>query len=259
MNKNEKLLFLIKHLLNEEDRYKNQEIPQDFENRFRLFRALLNIRHPKNISDEFLRVQDEFLQEVLGEKEITDINSLKEVKPKISLWQGDITTLRVDAIVNAANSGMVGCFFPNHNCIDNVIHTFSGVQLRIACNEIMKKQGKEEETGKAKITKAYNLPSKFIIHTVGPIIYDTVSDKDCEFLTSSYYECLKLADENNLKSIAFCCVSTGEFRFPNDLAAKIAIKTASDYLEINKNTSIEKVVFNVFKDIDRSIYEKLLR
>ncbi len=258
MKKDEKLLFLIKYLLSEDERYKNQEIPKEYDKQFMLFRALLNIRQAKNISDEFINIQDEFLQEILNEKEITDINALKEIKPNIILWQGDITTLKVDAIVNAANSGMLGCFYPNHNCIDNVIHTYSGVQLRLDCNEIMQNQKKEEETGKAKITKAYNLPAKFILHTVGPIIYDSVTDEKCSLLASSYRECLTLADKNNINSIAFCCISTGEFRFPNDTAAEIAIKTILEYLN-NNNTNIKKVVFNVFKDIDRDIYEKLLR
>ncbi len=259
MNRKDKLLYLVKYLLNEEDRYKNQEIPEDEDKIFMLFRALLNVRKPDDISDEFIKIQDEYLTEILNEKKITDAKTLKEIEPFIYLWQGDITTLKVDGIVNAANSGMLGCFYPNHNCIDNVIHTYSGVQLRLECNEFIKKQGKEEETGKAKITKAYNLPSKFVLHTVGPIIYTKVSEKECTQLASSYYECLKLADENNLKSIAFCCISTGEFRFPNELAAKIAVKTVRDYLKENKNTNLERIVFNVFLDIDRSIYERLLK
>ncbi len=259
MTKEEKLLYLIKYLLNEDEKYKNQEIPSDEENQFRLFRALLNIRKPNEIQNDFIKIQDEYLKEILNEKEITDINDLKEIKEKIILWQGDITSLKVDAIVNAANSGMLGCFYPNHNCIDNVIHTYSGIELRIECNKFMQIQNQEEETGKAKITKAYNLPSKFILHTVGPIIYSEVTEKHKKLLASSYIECLKLADKNKLNSIAFCCISTGEFRFPNELAAKIAVKTVSDYLNENKNTNIKKVVFNVFKDIDKDIYERLLR
>lgn len=173
------------------------------------------------------------------------------------MWQGDITTLKCDAIVNAANSQMTGCYIPHHRCIDNCIHTYAGMQLRYACYQIMEKQGKQEATGKAKITKAYNLPSRYILHTVGPIIYSTVTKKDEELLSSCYRSCLELADAYHLESIAFCCISTGEFHFPKEFATKIAIKTVKEYLK--NETSIKKVIFNVFKDEDRDIYERYLR
>ena len=174
----------------------------------------------------------------------------------IALWQGDITTLKVDAIVNAANSGMCGCFSPLHNCIDNIVHSRSGIQLRLYCTDMMRKQGHEEATGKAKITPAFNLPSKYILHTVGPIITGRVTDNDCKLLASCYRSCLELASAYNLESIAFCCISTGVFRFPNELAAEVAVRTVRKYLQTE--TSIKKVIFNVFKDLDKEIYTRLL-
>lgn len=181
---------------------------------------------------------------------------LQPVKPGIYLWQGDITTLHCDAIVNAANSGMTGCYVPNHRCIDNCIHTFAGIQLRLACEEMMEKQGHEEPTGQAKITPAFNLPCKYILHTVGPIIYGKLRQKDCELLASCYRSCLNLAAENGLESVAFCCISTGEFHFPNEKAAEIAVETVQEFLQ--KKTSVKKVIFNVFKDTGREIYKHLL-
>ena len=180
-----------------------------------------------------------------------------DVKDEIYLWQGDITTLRCDAIVNAANSGMTGCYVPNHRCIDNCIHSFAGVQLRLECDEIMTKQGYSEPTGQAKITNSYNLPCKYIIHTVGPIINGKLTSEDCDLLESCYKSCLELVVKNNLDSIAFCCISTGEFHFPNDKAAQIAVKTVEEFMK--KETSLKKVIFNVFKDMDKEIYRKLLR
>ena len=165
-------------------------------------------------------------------------------------------TLKCDAIVNAANSGMTGCYVPNHKCIDNCIHSFAGVQLRLDCARMMEEQGHEEPTGQAKITPAFNLPCRYVLHTVGPIIADTPTKRDCELLESCYRSCLELAAENNLESVAFCCISTGEFHFPNDLAAEIAVRTVKEYLK--KQTSVKKVIFNVFKDLDKAIYEKLL-
>ena len=211
---------------------------------------------PKAASDEFLKIQDEYLREETRLKGVTDISALTPIQPDIYLWQGDITTLKCDAIVNAANNQMLGCFCPNHGCIDNAIHTFAGVQLRLDCAELMKKQGHEEPTGQAKITPAYNLPCRFVIHTVGPIVYGRLTDKDCELLRSCYRSCLKVADENSLKSIAFCCISTGEFHFPNERAAEIAIDTVKKYKA--ETQSEIKVIFNVFKDTDYKIYRELL-
>ena len=257
MNQNERRIFLIQELLKENKRYEDMEIPQDFEEQRALLRALMNVRIAKNIDDEFIKVQDEYLKEEIKGKGIVDIDDLKPIKDGIYLWQGDITTLRCDVIVNAANSGMTGCYVPNHRCIDNCIHSFAGVQLRLECDEIMTKQGYSEPTGQAKITKSYNLPCKYIIHTAGPIINGKLTSEDCDLLESCYKSCLELAVKNNLDSIAFCCISTGEFHFPNDKAAQIAVKTVEEFMK--KETSLKKVIFNVFKDMDKEIYRKLLK
>jgi O-acetyl-ADP-ribose deacetylase (regulator of RNase III) len=256
MTQNEKLLWLIKYLLNENPRYKNVEIPNDKTQRFNLYRSLVNVRMSEPISEEYLKIEDEFLQFETKQKGITSIDNLTPIKDGIYLWQGDITTIKCDAIVNAANNQMLGCFCPCHSCIDNCIHTFAGVRLRLKCNEIMLSQGHSEPTGKAKITPAYNLPSKYVLHTVGPIISGMLWQKDCDLLKSCYNECLSLADKNNLESIAFCCISTGEFHFPNDRAAQIAVDTVKEYKA--KTNSKIKVIFNVFKDSDLEIYKKIL-
>lgn len=256
MNQQQRRNYMIKYLLNEQAAYKAITVPNDSEGQKQLLRGLMNVRSPRTISDDFLKVQDEYLQERLQEKQIVEIESIMPMEEGIYLWQGDITRLKVGAIVNAANSGMTGCYYPNHSCIDNCIHTFSGIQLRLACAELMNQQGHEEPTGKAKITLAYNLPSEYVIHTVGPIITDKVAKRDCELLRSCYQSCLELAAENHLNSIAFCCISTGEFRFPNEKAAEIAVETVKEFMR--KETSIKKVVFNVFKDKDKEIYEQLL-
>ncbi len=221
-----------------------------------MLRALMNVREPFDIETEFLDVQDAYLQQATMEKGITDLSDLTPIKDGIYLWRGDITTLRCDAIVNAANSGMTGCYVPNHRCIDNCIHSYAGIQLRLACAEMMQKQGHEEETGRAKITPAFNLPCKYILHTVGPIIYGKLTAKDCDLLASCYSSCLELAEENGIKSIAFCCISTGEFHFPNDRAAQIAVQTVKDYK--TQTGSTMEVIFNVFKEIDEQIYRRLL-
>ena len=256
MTQNEKLLWLIQYLLAENSRYSNIVIPDNTDEQFNLYRSLVNVRMPNSISDEYLSVEDEFLQEEISKKGISHISELIPCENDIYLWQGDITTIDADAIVNAANNQLLGCFCPCHACIDNCIHTFSGVRLRLKCNEIMQKQGYKEPTGKAKITPAYNLPSRYVIHTVGPIISGILSKRDKDLLASCYYECLKTADEYALTSIAFCCISTGEFHFPNDKAAKIAVDTVKKYkAETNSKT---KVIFNVFKDKDYEIYRELL-
>lgn len=256
MDQNEKRIFLIQELLKENTAYRDVRIPADAPEQRQLLRGLMNVRMPHDISEEFLRIQDSYLQEEAEKKQIVDVDTLEPVQRGIYIWQGDITSLRCDAIVNAANSGMTGCYVPNHRCIDNCIHTFAGVQLRLDCAKIMKKQGHEEPTGKAKITSAYNLPCRYILHTVGPIIGGRVTDRDCALLASCYRSCLELAAENELESVAFCCISTGEFHFPNDRAAKIAVDTVKEFLE--QKTSVKKVIFNVFKDTDRDIYRKLL-
>ena len=257
MNQEERRKYLIQELLNEREEYRHLEIPQNESSQKLLLRDLMNIREPKKIKSEFYRIQDAYLQTAIEEKGIVDVNDLKPIQEGIYLWQGDITTLKCDAIVNAANSQMTGCYIPHHRCIDNCIHSYAGMQLRYACYQIMKKQGRKEETGKAKITKGYNLPCHYVLHTVGPIIYYKVTNKEKEQLASCYRSCLELADAYRLESIAFCCISTGEFHFPKELAAEIAIKTVKDYLK--KETSIKKVIFNVFKDEDRDIYQRYLR
>lgn len=257
MNQNERRIFLIQELLKEDKRYNDIEIPQDFEEQRVLLRELMNVRMAKGINGEFIKVQNEYLQDETKRKGIVDIDDLEPIKSGIYLWQGDITTLRCDAIVNAANSGMTGCYVPNHRCIDNCIHLFAGIQLRLECDEIMTKQGHSEPTGEAKITNSYNLPCKYIIHTVGPIINGKLTSEDCDLLESCYKSCLELASKNNLESIAFCCISTGEFHFPNDKAAQIAVKTVEEFMK--KETSLKKVIFNVFKDMDKEIYRKLLK
>ena len=257
MNQSERRMYLIKKLLSERPKYANMQIPTNAQEQKKLLRSLFNIRMPEPVSEEFLKVQDEYLQEENLKKGITDITMLLPVKDDIYLWQGDITTLRCDAVVNAANNQMLGCFCPNHGCIDNAIHTFAGIQLRLKCFEIMQKQGYEEPVGTAKITPAYNLPSQYIIHTVGPYIDSTPHIKDKNLLACCYEACLKLADKNNLNSIAFCCISTGEFHFPNDKAAKIAVNTVKKYKQ--KTGSKIKVIFNVFKKLDLYIYQELLK
>lgn len=256
MNQSERRLFLIKELLSEQSRYHNIEIPKGEPEQKRLLRSLLNVRMPEPVNDAFLQVQNAYLQEELRRKGITQLSSLSPVQEGIYLWQGDITTLACDAIVNAANSQMLGCFCPCHGCIDNAIHTFSGVQLRATCAELMKMQGHEEPTGAAKITSAYNLPCRYVLHTVGPVVQGWLTKKDQELLASCYRSCLELAEKHNVISIAFCCISTGEFHFPNDKAAKIAVQTVKEYRQ-ETHTNME-VIFNVFKDKDYEIYKKLL-
>lgn len=254
MEQIERRKFLIDYLLAE--RGEEAELPTDTNGPKRLLRALLNVRMPKPADKQFLRVQDEYLKEELRLKGITDFAALKPVAPDIYLWQGDITTLKCDGIVNAANSRMLGCFCPNHGCIDNAIHTFAGVQLREECAEIMRKRGGEEPTGQAEITGAYNLPCKNILHTVGPVVYGRLTKKHEEQLACCYRSCLTLADKNGLESIAFCCISTGEFHFPGDRAAQIAVSTVAEYKR--QTQSSIKVIFNVFKECDYAIYAGLL-
>ena len=255
INTAEQLDFLINYLLRE--RAEEFDVPQDFQSKRALLRSLMNVRPPLKISDEFLKVQDEFLSAETSTKTLTSPQDINETKGKLMLWQGDITTLEVDAIVNAANSKLLGCFIPHHNCIDNVIHSAAGVQLRLECDRIMKTQGHDEEVGKAKITDAYNLPSAHVIHTVGPQIPSgsMPSKRDCDDLASCYRSCLEIASYNRLESIAFCCISTGVFNFPQDLAAQIAIKTVDEYLKSNE-TTLKHVIFNVFTDRDYLIYKE---
>lgn len=256
MTHSQRRIYLINELLSEKSEYKNIEIPYEIEKQEYLLRSLFNIREPRKPKDEFLSIQDKYLQEEIQKIGITDISDLKPVKDNIYLWKGDITTLRADAIVNAANNKMQGCFIPCHSCIDNAIHTFAGVQLRLECSEIIAVQGQYELTGKAKITSGYNLPAKHILHTVGPIVTGDLTEDDCQQLSSCYRSCLELTDINNIKSIAFCCISTGEFHFPNQKAAEIAIHIVKNFIEDTKSEI--KVIFNVFKENDYEIYHRIL-
>lgn len=253
-NMEAKRKYLIEYLLTE--RNQSVDIPAETEEQKRLLRALFNVRMPKAASDEFLQIQDDYLREELRLKGIKDFTDLSPAAPDIYLWQGDITTLKCDGIVNAANSRMLGCFCPNHGCIDNAIHTFAGIQLRQECAEIMTAQGCEESTGQAKITKAYNLPCNYVLNTVGPIVYGKLTAQHEKQLADCYRSCLALADKKGLCSLAFCCISTGEFRFPNERAAEIALQTVKDY-KLHTQSKI-KVIFNVFKDYDYEIYARLL-
>ncbi|MCQ2406831.1 MAG: protein-ADP-ribose hydrolase [Oscillospiraceae bacterium] len=257
MTHQEKRIYLINKLLSEDKSYSGYSSPRDEDGQRDFLRALMNVRPAVPIEEGFLRIQDEYLSEEYG-GEAVDAMSFPPCPShkSISLWQGDITRLRIDGIVNAANSGLCGCFRPLHNCIDNIIHTKAGVQLRLKCNELMSAQGYEEPTGRAKLTPAYNLPSKYVLHTVGPIVQGPLTEEHEELLASCYLSCLKLAEENGLKGLAFCCISTGVFMFPAHRAAEIATATVKSWLSETGNAM--KIVFNVFKDEDLAIYTKLL-
>ncbi len=244
--------FLIRYLMDETPAYRTVRVPDEAAGQRRLLRSLMNVRPPRPIGEDFLAVQDAYLREENRARGVTDISTLTPAEDGIYLWQGDITTLRCDAIVNAANSGMTGCYVPCHGCIDNAIHTYAGVELRLECARQMAAQGHEEETGRARITPAYNLPCRYILHTVGPINGGEVTDRDRVLLADCYRACLTLARENNLRSVAFCCVSTGEFHFPNQLAAQIAVQT------VRACRGDIEVIFNVYKDADYAIYRDLL-
>lgn len=256
MTQEERLSYLIRYLKDERTEYAGLDIPGDAREQRLLLRSLMNVRPPRPVSGEFLEIQDEYLTEELKKKTVVSLSDLSLSEQGIYLWQGDITTLQVDAIVNAANSALLGCFVPCHGCIDNAIHSAAGVQLRLACHQLMEAQGREEETGKAKITPGFNLPCAYVLHTVGPIISDDVTREDCRLLASCYRSCMELAAVRGLRSVAFCCISTGEFHFPNELAAQIAVDTVRSYRQ-EKNSGME-VVFNVFKDNDYEIYRRLL-
>ncbi len=257
MTQEERRVYLIKKLISEHPRYADIQIPTDADEQKRLLRSLMNVRLAAPVDKEFLQIQDEYLQLANEEKGIVHIEDMTERQPDIYIWKGDITRLGVGAIVNAANSGMTGCYQPCHNCIDNCIHTFAGIELRNFCEDMMQEQGYEEPTGQAKLTPAYNLPCDYVIHTVGPIVRGKLTHRDEDLLKSCYEACLKLADQNGIKSIAFCCISTGVFCFPNQRAAEIAVQTVRDYKR--QNDSDVKVIFNVFKDEDERIYNELLR
>lgn len=258
MDQHERRRELIKYLINEYPvAQRNISEPHNAMEEQKLLRGLLNVRAAKPISSDFIALQDLYLQERNKERGIVDFAQIKTIAPHIALWQGDITTLKIDAIVNAANSALQGCFAPNHYCIDNCIHTYAGVQLRLECARIIAKQGHEEYTGNAKITLGYNLPAKYVIHTVGPIVAGALTDQHREALRSCYKSILAVCLEHKIKSIAFCCISTGVFRFPNEEAAKIAIATVKEFLSHGCDPDF-KVIFNVFGNKDLEIYQALL-
>lgn len=258
MTQNERRQFLIRKLLSEEPEYQGIEIPPHIEGQKRFLRSLMNVRRPRPIDAEILKIQDEYLKAEVEAKGIVDGSTLPACpsNKRMVLWRGDITTLKVDGIVNAANSALRGCFIPCHSCVDNIIHSVSGMQLRLACDEIMRKQGHEELTGSAKITPAFNLPCQYVLHTVGPIVSGPLTDTHCSQLADCYQSCLELAVKNGLKSLAFCCISTGEFHFPQRTAAEIAVETVKEFLRFDK--TMERVIFNVFKTEDYEIYKRLL-
>ena len=259
MQRSEMIRHLNEMLLEELPQYKEQAkaFLGDIDSERRLLRSLMNVRQPMPVSEDFLSLQDALLSQECEERGVVDVNALPTTEnPRIVLWQGDITRLKTDAIVNAANSAMLGCFVPCHGCIDNAIHSAAGLQLRQECHILMKQQGFKEPTGSARITKGYNLPCKYVLHTVGPIIKGDITQKDCEELVSSYRSCLNLAANRGLTSIAFCCISTGEFHFPHQKAAEIAVETVKNFLCTNMN--IQKVIFNVFKQEDLFFYNNLL-
>ena len=260
MTQDERRVWLIRQLQKEMPEYAKIPVPDDREQQWHLLRGLFNVRLPGETTEEFQQVEGEFLREMTREKEIVNSDALTPVRldSRILLWQGDITRLKADAIVNAANSGMTGCYQPNHSCIDNAEHTMAGTQMRLECSRIMEEQGHEEPTGQAKITRGYNLPARCVLHTVGPIVMGPLRQLHREQLASCYRSCLDLAEEKGLHSVAFCCISTGVFRFPKDQAAEIAVKTVQDWLNRHPAAAVQRVIFNVYEDSDRKIYDSLL-
>ena len=256
MTQDERRVYLLKSLLREKEEYEKLTIPESVLGQKRLLRALFNVRAPAPVSQEFLDVQDAYLKEATAEKGVTDYHTLTPVRKGIWIWQGDITTLACGAIVNAANSQMLGCFNPGHGCIDNIIHTYAGVELRLRMNDIMREQGHEEPVGRAKITPAYNLPCRYVLHTVGPCLESLPTKQDEELLADCYRSCLSLAAENGVDSVAFCCISTGVFHCLNRQAAESAIREVMNYRKGEKKPM--DIIFNVFKDMDYAIYQELL-
>lgn len=258
MTHDEQRVWLIQQLLEEKPDYQDIQIPADEQGQKDLLRALMNVRMPDPISEEVLQVQDEYLSEENRRAGITDIADLKSIPSdkRIYLWQGDMTTLKVDAITNPANSAMLGSFHPLHFCADNIIGSKAGIRLRLRCNDIMCAQGHDEPTGQAKVTPGYNLPCKYILHTVGPIVEGELTKEHERLLASCYRSCLELAEQNQLQSVTFCCISTGVFMFPSQRAAEIAVDTVKQYYQ--ETGSRLKTVFNVYKDLDWEIYHQLL-
>ncbi len=264
MNQRERLRYLIDKFKNESDEYSDITVPEGVDDQRRLLRSLMNVRMPGRMDSKTIEVQDEYLSERIRENGIVYLEDIPVSKDKISIWQGDITRLKVDAIVNAANSQMLGCFVPMHTCIDNCIHTYAGIQLREECNRQMNElrirygRNYEQPTAVPMLTEAYNLPAKKVIHIVGPIVDDVLTPDLEKDLADCYRNTLDMCRDNGLGSVAFCCISTGVFRFPNERAAQIAVQTVTEWLEQNPD-GIERVIFNVFKDEDKRIYEKCIQ
>lgn len=270
----ERLDYLLHEFKEDSGRYRDLETGEDYGEKRMLLRSLMNIRMPGKMNENVVKVQDEFLTEEAREKgivELTDIPTAAEqygsshpYADKISVWQGDVTRLRAGAIVNAANSQMLGCFVPCHKCIDNAIHSAAGIELREACSHYMKRRRMqygaryEEPTGRAVLTKGYNLPADYVIHTVGPIVGGSLNQKLKDDLKSCYLNVLECCVEHGIRSVAFCCISTGEFHFPNDEAAKIAADTVTGFLK-EHGPDFDRIIFNVFKDVDRELYEAELK
>ena len=263
MTQEKRLDTLVEAFKADSVQYKDLQTPEDNEGKRRILRSLMNIRMPKKLDDSVLAVQDEYLRERIRENGIVTLSEILVIRDGMSIWQGDITRLAVDAIVNAANSQMLGCFVPMHTCIDNCIHTFAGVQLRAECNRQMNQlrirygRDYEQPTAVPMLTDGYNLPAKKIVHIVGPIVEDRLTPALQQDLANCYRNTLDLCAENGLRSVAFCCISTGVFRFPNKRAAEIAVETVSEWLDEHKGR-IDRVIFNVFKNEDKEYYEKLL-
>ena len=270
----DRLDYLLQEFKKDSKQYKDLEVEDDYESKRMALRSLMNIRMPKEMAEDVVKVQDAFLALEAAEKGIVAISDIRTIKEqygsrhpygdKLSVWQGDITRLAVDAIVNAANSQMLGCFVPCHRCIDNAIHSAAGIELRAECNHKMNQKRiqygsrYEEPTGQAMLTKGYNLPAKYVIHTVGPIVGYRLTEQLRQDLRNCYESVLKCCVGNEIRSVAFCCISTGEFHFPNEEAAKIAVETVTSVLH-DFESKFDRIIFNVFKDLDKQYYEELLK
>ena len=261
---NQRLDYLVEEFKTDSVQYKDLETPKDTEGKRRILRSLMNIRMPRKMDEAVLAVQDEYLQERIRENGIVEPADIPVIRDRMSIWQGDMTRLAADAVVNAANSRMLGCFVPMHTCIDNCIHTFAGVQLREECSRKMNalriRYGRDYEQPAAvpMLTDAYNLPAKKVVHIVGPVVEYGLTEELEEQLAACYRNTLDMCLENGLKSVAFCCISTGVFRFPNKRAAQIAVQTVSEWLLMHDG-QMDQVIFNVFKDEDKEYYEQLLQ
>lgn len=273
MTQEDRLDYLLKEFKEDSVRYRELEVEDDYTEKRIALRSLMNIRMPKKMAENVVAVQDEFLTLEAEEKGIVPLADIPTVREqyhsghpyadKLSIWQGDITRLAVEAIVNAANSQMLGCFVPCHGCIDNAIHSAAGIELRAECSHRMNQKRiqygprYEEPTGQAMLTKGYNLPAKYVIHTVGPIVGYGLTEELRQDLKKCYANVLQCCMDNGIRSVAFCCISTGEFRFPNEDAARIAVETVTSVLETHEDR-FDRIIFNVFKDLDKEYYERLL-